>query len=373
MLTRDGCRGRQERFQGLLTRSGLTAAVITDPRDVYYLTGFLQSTVPAHPLLLWIDAENGDRSWLGASTFDGEALAGERLAYEPHLLFTMHSDLLRRLADVVERKLSASQMSTRLGWQAESLPHQIAVAIETAIHPTEWIAVDGLLAGLQKRKESDEIDAMRGAIRCSLVAYDAARATIAPGVTELAVLEAAHAAATLEAGQIVFHGGDYRSGQLGGFARNRAVQAGELYIIDAWSTFQGYWSDLCRTFPVGEPTSLQREVHEHIAEILRAAPSQLVPGRRGTEFWGWIDQRLREHPHLRAIELTHHAGHGVGLRGHEAPDLNRDREGILEPGDVVSVEPGAYSAALNAGVRLENTFRITETGAAELLSDYPLL
>ena len=91
----------------------------------------------------------------------------------------------------------------------------------------------------------------------------------------------------------------------------------------------------------------------------------------GTAIWTWVDGRIREHPHLREIGLTHHGGHGVGLRAHEGPDLNRDRDDILRPGDVVSVEPGAYTPELRAGIRLENTFLITETGC-ELLSEYPL-
>ena len=194
---------------------------------------------------------------------------------------------------------------------------------------------------------------------------------IAPGITELQVLQAGHTAATLQAGEIVFHSGDYRSGEHGGFARDRAVIAGELYIIDAWSTYRGYWSDLCPTFVVSEPTPLQREVFDHLAVILADVPGRLQPGERGTQLWRWIDRRMREHPHLHNVGLIHHAGHGVGMRGHEAPDLNRDREGILEVGDVVSVEPGVYTPELNAGIRLENTYLITETGT-ECLSTYPV-
>ena len=53
------------------------------------------------------------------------------------------------------------------------------------------------------------------------------------------------------------------------------------------------------------------------------------------------------------------------------PDLNRDREGIFEVGNVFSCEPGAYNDELNHGIRLENTFHITEDGV-ENLSEYPL-
>jgi Xaa-Pro aminopeptidase len=185
------------------------------------------------------------------------------------------------------------------------------------------------------------------------------------------VLEAVHRAATLRAGEPIHHGGDYRCGAFGGPARFRLIEAGELYIIDAQSTYRGYWSDLARTFAVAEPTDLQASVYEHLAAILNDVPGQVRPGGSATALWHWLDARIREHPHLAGSGLIHHGGHGVGLRGHEAPDLNRDREGTFAVGNVFSCEPGAYSPALRAGIRLENTFLITETGV-ENLSPYPL-
>jgi Xaa-Pro aminopeptidase len=366
MLSQDGCRMRQERFIEMLERNDLDGAVISDTREIYYLTGLLLERFPA---LLYVETEG--LSWLVAHTLEGEALVDTRDMYEPALLATMNPDPMGLLAYAVARKAAGTQPVHRLGWQAESLPKLLADTIAAASPPDEWVAIDGLLAGLESHKEPDEIDLLREAIACSLAAYDADRLAIAPSVNELVVLEAGHLAATLAAGESVFHSGDYQSGKQGGFARDRLVQAGELYIIDAWSIYRGYWSDLCRTFAVGEPSALQREVYAHVAAIQADVPTKLEPGRKGTELWQWIDGRLREHPHLRESGLLHHAGHGVGLRGHEAPDLNRDREGILQIGSVVCVEPGAYSAELNGGVRLENTYWLTENGPV-LLSEYPM-
>jgi Xaa-Pro aminopeptidase len=121
----------------------------------------------------------------------------------------------------------------------------------------------------------------------------------------------------------------------------------------------------------GEPTKLQASVYAHLADILTDVPNLISLGGRGTELWKTIDARIREHPELRGTGLIHHAGHGVGLRAHEAPDLNRDRDAVLAVGDVFSCEPGAYCEGLKAGIRIENTFRITDTGV-ETLSEYPL-
>ena len=136
--------------------------------------------------------------------------------------------------------------------------------------------------------------------------------------------------------------------------------------------YRGYWADLARTFVVGgKPTELQASVFAHLAAILEDVPALVRPGGSATELWKTLDARIREHPHLAVDGLVHHGGHGVGVRPHEAPDLNRDRDGVFEVGDVFSCEPGGYSEALNMGVRVENTFWVTENGVENLV-DYPL-
>ena len=225
---------------------------------------------------------------------------------------------------------------------------------------------------MHKRKDADELALLRKSIQVDLAAYTRAQEVMEPGMNELEVLAAAQQAAMSAAGEVVYHGGDYRAGVIGGTARDRKIEAGELYIIDAQSTFRGYWSDLARTFAVGgQPTDLQMSVYEHLAGILNDVPGLVGPGQSATALWKTIDARIREHPHLADSGLIHHGGHGVGLRPHEAPDINRDRDAVFEVGDVFSCEPGAYSDDLRAGIRLENTFAITAAGV-ETLSEYPL-
>lgn len=368
MLTIEGCRDRQERLRGLLAKNGIDALAVTDPRDVYYLTGFWGGVGVDFPVFALVET-NGQT--LLINTIAGDYAADEHITYEAALYATMHPDPLRRLGQTIQERLSGAKQAKKLACLEESLPRHIGNIVAETLKPDEWTGFDEQLLDMQSRKDPDEIAVMRGAIACSLAAYDAAKATIRPGVTELEVEEAGHRAATLQAGEGMFHFGDYQSGQIGGFPRNRIIEDGELYVIDAWTVFQGYWSDLCRTFAVGETTPLQREVFAHIREIQLQVPERLKPGMRGTDLFRWMDSRVREHPQLRESGMIHHAGHATGLRGHEMPDLNRDREGIMEPGVVVSVEPGGYSEELRGGVRLENTYLITETGC-ELLSDYPM-
>jgi Xaa-Pro dipeptidase len=367
MLTDSGCRERQRRFREQLTTLGIDAVVLSDYRDIYYLTGALLSD--RFPAFLFLETDGG--SWLVATAAENVATVDDVLTYEWHKLYTMNPDPVRRLDTVIAGRLRDHTVR-RMGWQSEYLPRLLGERIEHTLHPDEWIAVDDALRTMQERKDPDEIELLRRSIQINLAAYTAARAAITPGVNELEVLAAAQRGAMLEAGEPVYHGGDYCCGEFGGPARNRCIEKGELYIIDAQTCYHGYWSDLSRAFAVGDqPTKLQQSIFEHIAAIQQEVPSRLKPGVDGTEIWHWMDQRIREHPTLADEGLTHHAGHAVGLRAHELPDLNRDRGGILQPGNVVSVEPGGYTAEARRGVRIENTYLITETGA-ENLSEYPI-
>jgi Xaa-Pro aminopeptidase len=373
MLTEAGCRDRQRRFREQLDRLNVEATMLTDYRDVYYFTGaLLPDKFPGmrFPLCLWLGV-NGE-SWLIADSDRSAMRVDECLTYEWTNFGTMNPDRMHRLADVLGRRLKGASAVRRLGWQGEAMPQLITQTVEQALHPDEWVTVDDILDSMQRRKDPDEVEVISRCVQITLAAYTAAHAAISPGVTELSVLSAGQRAATLAAGEYVYHTGDYQCGVFNGPARNRPIELGEMYIIDAQTYYRGYWSDLSRAFLVGDtPTPLQQSIFDHIAAVQREVPALLKPGADGRDVWRALDKLIREHPALAESGLAHHGGHGIGLHAHEMPDLNRDRGGILEVGNVLSVEPGGYVEAARYGARIENMYLITESGAQNL-SEYPV-
>lgn len=370
MLTKEGCLGRQQRLQHYLAENNLDAALITDRHEIYYFTGKLLTPFPvAAPGVFWLSAA-GD-SFLIAPNVGGEPYVNDFLSYPHNSGGTTHPDLLYRVNGLLHNRLSG-QTAKRIAYQAEFMPMMLMQTISTMFGSVEFKPIDQALQTMQKRKDPDELALIRKAIAVNLAAYDAAQKMIAPGVRECDVLAAAEQAAFSAAGEWVYHNGDYQCGTGGGFARDRAIQAGELYIIDAWTIYRGYWADMSRVFIVGDTvTDLQQSVFDHIKAIFEEIPAQLKPGAEGTAVFQWLDARLRDHPAVAAVGLTHHAGHNMGLRPHEQPDLNPERGGILEAGCVVTMEPGVYLPELNAGYRIENMYLVTDNGA-ENLSEYPI-
>ena len=367
-LTPNGCLGRQNRFRTGLAEQNIDAAVLMDSRDVYYFTGkLLPDTFPVFMLL-----ETDGGSWVVSHTADGASCVDDWIAYEWHQLDTLNFDLMNQLNAVVKLKLQDTARVQQLGMQFESVSSLLQQTVDSALQPSESIPIDGILSEVQRCKDPDELEMLRWSVGVNLASYDAAQAILRSGVNELEVLAESQRGAMLKAGERVFHDGDYQCGERHGPARNRRIKRGELYILDGHTCCQGYWSDLARTFIVdSQPTDLQQSIFDHIAVVQDSVPSLLKPGARGTEIWRALDDQIREHPALADSGLVHHAGHGIGIRMHEPPDLNRDREGILSVGDVVCVEPGGYTPEARLGARIENTYIVTESGA-ENLSKYPV-
>jgi Xaa-Pro aminopeptidase len=139
------------------------------------------------------------------------------------------------------------------------------------------------------------------------------------------------------------------------------------------------YTDMTRTFVVGDVPDDVREWHRLVKEALDAAVAVIRPGVPGSavfdltceifEAAGEPTQRTKKAGETLEDGFFHALGHGVGLEVHEAPGMGRISKKPLVAGDVVTVEPGLYRAGYG-GVRLEDIVLVTDDGA-EVLTDYP--
>jgi Xaa-Pro dipeptidase len=147
----------------------------------------------------------------------------------------------------------------------------------------------------------------------------------------------------------------------------RKFQAGDLLVIDWGATYEGYISDLTRTFAIGKVEAEYEKIHEIVQDANAAGRAAGRPGVPCAN----VDKAARD-----VIEkagygkyFTHRTGHGIGMEGHEEPYMRGDNMQILEPGMAYTVEPGIYLTERN-GVRIEDNVIVTKDGV-EVLSDMP--
>jgi Xaa-Pro aminopeptidase len=161
-----------------------------------------------------------------------------------------------------------------------------------------------------------------------------------------------------------------------------AVLANEPVVLDLFPRDRqsGCFSDMTRTFVVGEPSAELREWHRLTEEAINRAFALVKPGAIGRdvhvetcrfyEEHGYPSQLSKEPGTVLLEGFYHGLGHGVGLEVHEPPSLGMSGgEDRLVPGDVVTLEPGLYKPGVG-GCRLEDIVLVTEDGA-ENLTDFP--
>ncbi len=145
---------------------------------------------------------------------------------------------------------------------------------------------------------------------------------------------------------------------------DRSIAAGDPVVIDFGATFDGYRSDMTRTFCVGgAPAPELARVFDVVAEAQAAGVAAVAAGVVSGDIDKVCRDRIGQSGWAEAFE--HGTGHGVGLDIHEAPAVGPGSTAILTPGVVVTVEPGIYLAGVG-GVRIEDTVVVTDQGCRPL-------
>jgi Xaa-Pro aminopeptidase len=140
----------------------------------------------------------------------------------------------------------------------------------------------------------------------------------------------------------------------------------------------GCYSDMTRTYVVGEPSNEVKEWYELVKRALETSTAGLKPGVNGRTLFEQVCEQFQEAGYKTQLNkgpgevledgFFHSLGHGVGLEVHELPSLGRSGHELV-PGDVVTIEPGLYRSGYG-GLRLEDIVLVTDDGY-EVITQYP--
>ncbi|HHP51482.1 MAG TPA: aminopeptidase P family protein [Moorella mulderi] len=152
-----------------------------------------------------------------------------------------------------------------------------------------------------------------------------------------------------------------------GVASDRVLQPGDVVVLDFGATYGGYCSDFTRTLALGPVDPLWFKIHALVREAQEKAIDHIRAGIKAQE----VDRVAREHLCRAGYGeyFVHGLGHGVGMEIHESPSLSPKSAEELQPGMVITVEPGVYLPG-KGGVRLEDMVLVQE-GGAEVLTRAP--
>ncbi|KQX68329.1 M24 family metallopeptidase [Paenibacillus sp. Root444D2] len=147
-----------------------------------------------------------------------------------------------------------------------------------------------------------------------------------------------------------------------------SIQENDFLLIDFGVYAGGFCSDITRTFLIGEGTKEQETIYETVLTANLAAIQAVAVGTP----YGVIDQTGRGIIAAKGYGayFNNRIGHGIGLDVHEDPSINGENEMLIEPGHVFTIEPGIYMPSLG-GVRIEDDVYVQPSGKVEVLTHYP--
>jgi Xaa-Pro aminopeptidase len=347
------------RLRASLAPEGVDALVVSGRTSVRYLTGYAGSNG-------LVCLAPGEQRFLTDFRY-ATSVEDLRERWDVRIV---EQDLLSSVATGFGELVGSG---LRVGFEASDVSYSayLVLAEAAAAAGCELVPTTGVVERLRAVKTPDEIERIRAAARIADGAYTwlveqrlcgRTERDVAWGIEmrlrELGADDAAFPPIVASAGQ-----GALPHGQ----PRDVAIESGTLVVVDLGARLDGYRSDCTRTFATGALTDEARAVYEVVAEAQRQALALVRPGTPCPDVHA-AARRVIDDAGYGAL-FNHGTGHGIGLDVHEAPRFRNGVDGVLEPGNVVTVEPGVYVPG-QFGVRIEDLVVVTDDGR-EVLSQFP--
>lgn len=334
------------------------ALLVTNPKDIRYLTGFC-----------------GDDSWAVVTLKPGRDIVisdfrfDEEIAHAaPHVVKVIRKGAI---TDALKKTMKRRKLR-RIALQSDHVSLAERKAVAKKIGGRKLVDVEDKLIEQRSVKGPDEVDAIRRALAIHQRAYRETLRWIKPGQTEkqvAAYLEYRMACGGSDGTSFpTIVAADANASLPHAVPGPRKIQAGGTVLIDSGARWGGYCSDLTRVVALGKMPAKIREIYKIVLDAQLAAIAAIAPGKKLKD----IDKVARDIIKKAGYgdRFGHGLGHGIGLDIHEQPVLSyRMKKGELKPGHVVTVEPGIYLPGVG-GVRIEDDVLVT-MGGHEVLSDLP--
>ncbi len=348
--------GRLSRLRSALGENDLDSLLVTHLPNIHYLCGFTGSSaallVDNRGAILFTDGRYSAQA--------KEEVTGARI------VIASKSPLVAAagwLATNNERR-----RSTTVGIEPESITAGMRDRLVGMLKGKARLrSAPPLVERARMVKDAAEILRIRRAVELGAGLFRIACKKIRPGVTEVEVAaameyEARRAGAESMSFPTILASGA-RSAIVHGQASGARIPRRGFVVCDFGVILAGYCSDRTRTVHVGRSSREARRLYEAVLEAQQAAIAAVRPGATAAEVDGAARRALRKRK--LAQYFTHSTGHGLGLEIHEAPRLAEGQTQQLEPGMVITIEPGAYLPG-KWGVRIEDVVVVTPSGCEVL-------
>lgn len=346
-----------DRVQNLVNASGIdqhTGILVHKPSNIFYLSGGYTGEgllVLGHALKAIVtDFRYVEQAQVQAPGFAVHSINNE----------VNHAQLAARL-------LRDHQITAAL-YEDDCLTVRAGKSLQDALGDITLKPLENQPEKMRQVKDEAEIELIGKACAISSKAFELICEDMKPGMTEIQIRRQLENHLLDLGAQGTAFDTIIASGPNGSLPHaipgERKVQKGDMITLDFGAKYLGYCADMTRTVSLGQPDKQMLEIYNIVLEAQKASQDALAPGKICQQ----IDSIARDMIAQKgyADRFGHGLGHGLGIDIHEDPRLSQKCQEILQPGHVVTVEPGIYLPGIG-GVRIENTCVITASGARSLV------
>ncbi|HLW90062.1 MAG TPA: Xaa-Pro peptidase family protein [Roseiarcus sp.] len=353
---------KQARFEKLLRamdRDRLDAVAIVPGANFYFLTG-VHFHLMERPTVLFVSRDGSRRAVIPTL----EMSRWKSIAPDVETVFWQDSDGYADAFGKIATRISAA----RVGVEGQRMRVFEFEAVGRALPSSKIVDAHAAISHIRLHKDASEIETMRKAIAISEAALSDTLSRVRKGMSEAEVKRmlladmSAHGADGPAFEPIVLVGAAAADPH-GESVATRKLHPGGALLIDFGAAHGGYAADITRTFFVEQVSNQRRDVYEAVRAANEVGRSHAAPGTTMHDLDSRVAARMREAGFGDLI--VHKTGHGLGLDIHEAPQVMVGNMQQLEPGMVVTIEPGLYRPG-DVGVRIEDDFLVTNEGGASL-------
>jgi Xaa-Pro dipeptidase len=355
---------RQAKLNQILHAAHLDSLILNPGPSLVYLTG-LHFHLSERPVLVFFSPD--EIPIIVLPELEQEKI--KHLAFEIQAF--PYSEDPTQWGNVIKHAMQAAKLGNkRLGVESRQFRFLEFQLLSDAAPRSEFIPAEDSVSKLRMYKDQLEISCMRKAADIAQQALNASLPLIKIGLTERELaseltLQLFRAGCDPEVPFAPIVSSGPNAANPHATPSDRKLSSGDLLVIDWGASYEGYFSDITRTFAIGKLEAEYAQICRIVLEANTAGRNAAQPGITADA----VDQAARI-----VIEsvgygkyFTHRTGHGLGMEGHEEPYIRAGNLMLLEPGMTFTIEPGIYLPGRN-GVRIEDDVVITSTGAECLTS-----
>ena len=357
---------RQQSLAAALTNSNLYGLILNPGPSLIYLTG-LHFHLSERPVLVFFTTQSIPAIVL-------PELELEKIKNLPYRIqaFPYDEDSTKWGQAFLSAAATTLIGKKRIGMEPRQLRMLEYHLVSDAAPEAKFVSAEDTISILRMYKDASEISLMRDAVNIAQRALEETLPAVKFGMTERE-LSSELSLQLLKAGcdpelpfaPIVSSGPNGANPHA--TPSDRKLTPGDLLVIDWGASYMGYFSDITRTFSLGNIEPELTSISQIVFDANEVGRSTAVPGISAEK----VDLATRS-----VIEsagygeyFTHRTGHGLGMEAHEHPYIRSGNLELLEPGMTFTIEPGIYLPGRN-GVRIEDDIVITHSGA-ESLTNFP--